>query len=88
MPAYRVEYKPAANRDFERLPEQAQRRIVIAIDRLADNPRPRGAVKLSASDDIYRLRVGSYRIMYKVADEQSLVLIARIAHRKDAYRGM
>jgi len=60
-------------------------RIASAIDNLADEPRPPGATKLAGRGD-YRIRVGDYRIVYAVDDEERLVLIARIAHRRDVYR--
>jgi mRNA interferase RelE/StbE len=60
-------------------------RIRAAIDALADEPRPRGAVKLAGRDD-YRIRVGEYRVIYAVDDDDSLVIVARIAHRREVYR--
>jgi mRNA interferase RelE/StbE len=60
-------------------------RIAAAIDGLAETPRGPGAAKLAGRDD-YRIRVGEYRIVYAVDDEERLVLIARIAHRRDVYR--
>jgi mRNA interferase RelE/StbE len=56
-----------------------------AIDALADAPRPPGVVKLAGRDD-YRVRVGDYRIVYAVDDAERLVLVARIAHRREVYR--
>jgi mRNA interferase RelE/StbE len=58
---------------------------VAVIDDLASNPRPPGSVKLAGRDD-FRIRVGDYRIVYAVNDAENLVLIARIAHRRDVYR--
>lgn len=60
-------------------------RVKAAIDTLAENPRPSGAVKLAGRDD-YRVRVGDYRIVYAVDDAERLVIVARIAHRRDVYR--
>lgn len=60
-------------------------RIAAAIDGLATDPRPSGAVKLAGRDD-FRIRVGDYRIVYAVDDAERLVLVARIAHRRDVYR--
>jgi mRNA interferase RelE/StbE len=60
-------------------------RITAAIDGLAGEPRPRGAVRLAGRDD-FRIRVGDYRIVYAVNDQERLVLVARVAHRRDAYR--
>jgi mRNA interferase RelE/StbE len=57
----------------------------MAIDGLATNPRPPGAAKLAGRDD-FRIRVGDYRIVYAVDDRERLVIVARIAHRRDVYR--
>jgi mRNA interferase RelE/StbE len=60
-------------------------RINGAIDGLADDPRPEGAVKLAGRND-FRIRVGDYRIVYAIDDDERLVIIARIAHRREVYR--
>lgn len=60
-------------------------RIREAIDGLAVEPRPRGAVKLAGRND-FRIRVGDYRVVYAVDDVERLVLVARIAHRREVYR--
>jgi mRNA interferase RelE/StbE len=60
-------------------------RVRDAIDSLADDPRPRGVAKLAGRDD-YRIRVGDYRIVYAVDDEERLIIVARIAHRREVYR--
>jgi mRNA interferase RelE/StbE len=60
-------------------------RIASAIDGLAEDPRPRGATKLSGRDD-FRIRVGHHRVVYAVDDEAQVIIVARIAHRRDVYR--
>jgi mRNA interferase RelE/StbE len=60
-------------------------RIAAAIDGLAINPRPAGAAKLAGSDD-FRVRVRDYRIVYAVDDSRRIVIVARIAHRREVYR--
>lgn len=60
-------------------------RVRDAIDGLGPEPRPRGAVKLAGRDD-FRIRVGDYRIVYAVDDADRVVLVARIAHRREVYR--
>ena len=60
-------------------------RIGKAIDALAADPRPPGAVELAGHDD-FRIRVGDYRVVYAVDDTERLVLVARIAHRREVYR--
>lgn len=78
--AYRVEVTPYALRQLSALPDDVQRRLRPRIDALADHPRPRGAEKLRGEADIYRLRVGDYRILYTVQDEVLVVLVVRIGH--------
>ena len=81
---YRVELKPRAQREFDRLPSGDQGRVLTALVALADQPRPRQSVKLTGS--IYRLRVGPLRIIYAVFDRDQLVLVGKIARReKDTY---
>jgi mRNA interferase RelE/StbE len=85
---YRVELKPAAERDLKKIKDQtALRRIVHAIDGLATNPRPAGAHALQSEDaSILRIRVGDYRILYTIEDKALLVLVIRVRHRRDVYR--
>jgi mRNA interferase RelE/StbE len=84
--AYRIELTPAAGRDFKRQPEAARRRIAPRIDALADEPRPSGVLPLTGMHGYYRLRVGDYRVIYKVEDDHLLVLVIRVANRREAYR--
>jgi mRNA interferase RelE/StbE len=60
-------------------------RVRIAIDALSADPRPPGAVELAGRDD-YRIRVGDYRVVCAVDDAERLVLVARLAHRREVYR--
>ena len=83
--AYRIEVTPSARSELASLPRQVQRQVAARIDSLAENPRPRGAQKLA--DDCYRIRSGNYRILYSVADDVLIVLVVRVRHRKDVYRG-
>lgn len=76
---------PEAARTYRRLRGPARERIGEAIGAFAADPRPRGAVMLAGRDD-FRIRVGDYRIVYAVDDESQVVLIARIGHRREAYR--
>ena len=85
MPQYTIEFKPSADKSLKRLPAEVQRRIVAATERLAANPRPVGAVKLVGEQRTYRVRVGDYRIVYDIHDDKLLVLVLRVAPRKDAY---
>ena len=84
--AYRVELSKPAARQFQKLSKSVQTRIKPRIDDLAHDPRPRGVQKLVGEDELYRLRVGDYRIIYQIQDKLLLVLVVRMGNRKEVYR--
>jgi mRNA interferase RelE/StbE len=61
-------------------------RLRNAIDTLAENPRPAGCVKLQGAQELYRVRVGDYRIVYQIQDAMLIVLVVQIGHRREIYR--
>lgn len=63
-----------------------KRRIGEAVDALSMNPRPPGCVKLSGEEDTWRVRVGDYRILDEIHDDRLIVLVIRVANRREAYR--
>jgi mRNA interferase RelE/StbE len=83
--AYSIIIKPSANKSLLKLPKNIQTRILNALQHLADNPRPPGSIKLQSSFDLYRIRVGDYRVIYSIDDQQIQILIATVGHRKDIY---
>lgn len=85
--AYRIEFAPRAEREFKKLPRPVQVRLKTRIDTLAENPRPQGVEALSGEDRLYRIRAGDYRIIYAIQDEVLLVLVIRVGHRREVYRG-
>jgi len=86
VPSCRIELKPSAARELERLPREVQRRVARAIDGLASDPRPDGVKKLEGPDELYRVRTGDYRILYQIRDAVLLILVVNIGHRRDVYR--
>jgi mRNA interferase RelE/StbE len=68
------------------LPAQVKERIEIAIDQLGEEPRPPGAKRLVGCDDEWRLRIGDYRVRYVVDGSVRRITVARVAHRREAYR--
>ncbi len=82
---YQVEFTPAARRQFRKLPSEAQRRLAPVIDALADDPRPAGSKKLAGPADLWRVRAGDFRVIYTIADEQLVVLVVRLGHRREVY---
>ena len=83
---YELILKPSAEKELDRLAANVRVRIVAAFDGLRENPRPTGCQKLQGADNLWRIRVGQYRVVYSIEDEELTVLIVRVAHRKDAYR--
>ena len=83
---YRVEFSRPADRQFRGLPADIQRRIAPKINALAGAPRPRGAVKLEGAEDLYRLRVGDYRVLYQILDRVLVILVVALGHRREVYR--
>ena len=86
MEPYSIEFRRAASKEMEDLPMQVGRRIAAAIDTLALDPRRQGSMKLRQATNGYRLRVGSYRILYEIDDASRAVWIFAIRHRREAYR--
>jgi len=85
--SYRVLIKPSAAKEIEAVDQKRDRqRIVARILELAEDPRPVGCEKVVGESDGYRVRVGRYRIVYSIADDELVVLVVRVAHRKDVYR--
>jgi len=84
-PTYRITYKGSVAKELRKIDRQTQKRLLAAIEGLATNPRPDGVKKLKNKYDHYRIRVGNYRVVYEIADEQLRVLVLRVAHRKDVY---
>lgn len=83
--AYSVSYTETARRQLLRLPAPIQARIIRAVASLADDPRPPGCRKIVGTDDVWRVRVGDYRVLYRVLDAELEVIVIRVGHRKDVY---
>ncbi len=86
MASYRLEFKRSVAQDLRALPKKNVQRILKRIEALRDDPRPVGSEKLSASER-YRIRQGLYRILYEIHDQRLLVVVVKVAHRRDVYRG-
>ncbi|NRA34981.1 MAG: type II toxin-antitoxin system RelE/ParE family toxin [Polyangiaceae bacterium] len=86
MPKYRVDVAPAATRAIDALDGSIRPRVIRKIMGLKEEPRPAGCKKLAGSDNLWRIRMGSYRIVYTIEDAEVLVLVTRVAHRREVYR--
>ena len=83
---YRIEVAPAAERQLRRLDANNRARVAERIRSLTADRRPRGAQQLSGPESLWRIRVGSYRIVYQIQSGKLIVLVLRVGHRGDVYR--
>jgi mRNA interferase RelE/StbE len=83
---YQVEFASRAQRMFRNLTADVQRRLDPALQGLRQDPRPPGCKKLSGDESVWRIRVGDYRIVYQIQDNELLVLVVKVGHRRDIYR--
>ena len=82
---YRVTLSPMAARQLRKLDPPARRRIQAAIDLLAEHPRPPAATQLVGGAGEWRVRTGDYRIVYEIEEDQLLILVLRLGHRREVY---
>ena len=85
---YELQFRPAAVRQVRKLPKDVLGRLRTAIEALRDQPRPPGAMKLAGTDDLWRIRIGDFRVVYAIADQALIVTVIRIANRREVYRGL
>ncbi len=83
---YTVQWARKTVKQLEKPDRTIQKKIIIAVTKLADNPRPHGAKSLVTRPGEYRVRVGEYHVVYEIHDDRLLVLVVAVAHRREAYR--
>jgi len=88
MDSYRIKIVRSAQKDIRKLPNVARAKIVKKIKSLAQNPRPSGCEKLKGSKYNYRIRIGEYRVVYKISEGLLLIEILRAGHRRKIYRNL
>ena len=86
MASYSVDVSATAERQLRKLPRSDQIRVVRTIQALSIDPRPPGCRKLAGYDDIYRVRVGRYRVLYEIEDRRLVIIVLKLGDRKDVYR--
>ena len=86
--SYRVELTDEADAQLVRLPEKVQRQIAKKLRLLAADPRSPQTRRLAVHSHLYRIRSGDYRILYQIEDDIVLILVVRIALRRDVYEGL
>jgi len=85
---WQIEIERKALKKLKKIPDPYKSAITEAIDRLSSEPRPDGCTKLKGSSDLWRIRVNAYRIVYQVHNNRLLILVIRIDHRSDVYKGL
>ena len=83
---YEVELTARVAKQFRKYDSALQKRLVKALEKLGQNPYDAGAKKLSGAEDVYRIRVGDYRIVYCVEDDKLLIVVVKLGHRREVYR--
>lgn len=85
MAEYTITFARSARKELETLNATVINRIFPKIEALARNPRPRGCRKLRGEKNLWRIRVGNYRVVYAIDDKQLLIDIVAVRHRSEAY---
>ncbi|MCP4601934.1 MAG: type II toxin-antitoxin system RelE/ParE family toxin [Proteobacteria bacterium] len=83
---FKIEIAPFAERALKKLSYDVRKRIFKALVSLENNPRPSGVKKLKGDLDLYRIRLGDYRVVYQIRDAVLVVVVVRVGHRRDVYR--
>jgi mRNA interferase RelE/StbE len=86
MKSYRIEISATAERQIRKLPRADQVRVIRVIRALSTDPRPTGCRKMSGHDDVFRVRIGRYRVLYAIEDRRLVVIVLKVGDRKDVYR--
>lgn len=86
MASYSLLFKSSVQKDLEDLPKPLIARILDRLEQLKSNPLPRQSAKLHGAEQLYRLRVGDYRIVYELDTDAMLITIQYVRHRREVYR--
>lgn len=86
MASYKIEWKTSASKELRNLPKEVIAEIVARVIGLGDDPFPAGIKKLAGTEHTYRIRFGSYRVIYTVAKDNRVVAIVKVGHRQSIYK--
>lgn len=86
MSRYQIEFLKTAQKELLKLPQDVQRRIAAKIDALAMDPYPPDSKRLKNGNGRLRIRVGDYRVIYRLEEDRLVILVIKIGHRRDVYR--
>lgn len=85
---YEIELSRIALKNLETIPKRDLQRIKVRINELAVEPKPSDVKKIHGDENLYRIRSGNYRILYRLFEGKLLILIVNIDHRKDIYKAL
>ncbi len=85
MANYSLAFKKSVAKDLRNIPRKDVKRILKCIERLREDPRAEGCIKLSGQER-YRVRQGVYRIIYEIQDSRLIILVVKVAHRSVVYK--
>ncbi len=90
MPVYKVEFVKSAQKEFDHLPRKVQDKIIEALSLLSQNPYSEllRFKKIKGAGSLYRIRISDYRVVYEIRNFQLIIIVIKIGHRKDIYRGI
>jgi len=85
MAEYEILFKESVYKDLKNIPKADLKKILSKIEKLADDPRPPGSQKLTGLE-LHRIRQGVYRIVYSIQDNELIIHVVKVGHRKEIYR--
>lgn len=86
MACYELRWKESAKKELKNLDKPMIKRVLESVTQLAANPRPVACKKLRGADDLYRIRVADYRVVYAIDDSVLIIEIIRVGHRRNIYQ--
>lgn len=86
MPEYAIVFARSARKELQALDPPVASRVIRRIEALAATPRPPGCIKLEGLENLWRIRIGDWRVIYRLDDRKRVVDISAVRHRRDAYR--
>lgn len=84
--SYNIELSRIALKSMGKIPKKDLVRIGMKIDQLSTDPQPIDMKKIQGGENLYRIRSGDYRILYRIFNETVTILVVDVDHRKDVYK--
>lgn len=85
---FTIKYRSSVKKELRKLSKIDRAAVIDRIEKLKNNPKPVGSAKLKGSTNLYRIRQGDYRVIYKIENDVLVIIIIRIGHRRDIYKNL